>query len=83
MKAYRIVETYSGFNDPVAYAKEDGIVELAKKVFECRKEDCKELGLQNPNDKETAIKLLNELDYTVEETDIEWEDGFIVVEERG
>lgn len=47
------------------------------------KELCKELGLQIPNDKETAIKLLNELDYTVEETDIEWEDGFIVVEERG
>ena len=82
MKTYVIQEDYSGFNDPIAYATEDGIVKLAQKVFEAKKDEVEELCLAKPLDTNCAIKLLNELGYTVQVSEIEWGDGYIVVEER-
>ena len=82
MKTYVIQEDYSGFNDPVAYATEDGIVKLAQKVFEQRPDDFEDLGLVEPLDTDSAIKALNELGYTVQVSEVEWGDGYIVVEER-
>lgn len=80
---YRIVEDYSGFNEPIAYATEAGIIELCKKVYETRKEEAEELGLVIPKNTEAAIKFLNEMGYTVEGSDIEWGNGYLIIEERG
>lgn len=82
MKTYVIQEDYSGFNDPIAYATEDGIVKLVQKMFECRPDDFEELGIAKPLDTESAINALNELGYTIQVSEIEWGDGYIVVEER-
>lgn len=76
LKVFKIREEYSGCGDPITYANENGVIEIANMV--------------NPNNVhrcwiqtlEEAIGVLNSEGYIVEEqTDVIWNDNTIVFEQ--
>ena len=76
LKVYKIFEKYSGVGDPITYANENGVIEIANMVNTNNLHRCWIQTL------EEAIGVLNSEGYIVEEqTDVIWSDNAIVFEQ--